>query len=681
MTFKHKLSRRLALLKDVAVLTAAVVAACEKPVLTSSTGLGGTVSQVVVVPKTVTLQASQTVDLMAVGFTSAGDTASISVSWTATGGSFVDTTSTGGRHYALYKAAVNTGTYKVFAHTDPGAYADSAIVTVSNVPVASVVVTPSSAALVVGALVQLTATPRDSAGNALAGRVVSWATSAASVATVNGSGGVTGVGAGAATITATSEGKSGTAAVTVSVPPPGTHVGYYVTPGGSSSGSGSSSQPWDLVTALNGGNGKLQPGDTVWLRSGTYAGSFYSNLNGSAAGNIIFRQYPGEHATIDGNLNVEGSYLTFWGFEIMQSNPVANGWKGLRAATSYGRFINLIIHDAGEMGVSFWTPGVNAELYGCIIYNNGTHTNLDHGIYVHNETGTKQMWDNVVFNNLAYGIHVYAEATYPVLTNVHMEGNVSFNNGTISTSYPAKGNLLVRAYTPTSGMVVTGNMLYYSGSDGMNLRLGDASSPTVNNLDVAAQGNYVVGGATAAWVELWNQATIKNNTVIGPSYMVYLAGSPLTGFQWDGNGYFRAATAAAWQYNGTSYDLAGWKQATGLGPNDQLLGTTPSQTQVFVRPNKYEAGRAHIVVYNWGHQGSVAVDVSTVLRSGDHYEVRNVQAAFGPPVVSGTYQGGTIAIPMGGVAPPTPIGRATATPPTTGPNFDVFLLTTSSPWP
>src|SRR5207237_4133145 len=56
---------------------------------------------------------------------------------------------------------------------------------------------------------------RDSSGNALSGRTVTWASSNTSVATVSASGLVTGKVAGTATITATSEGQSGTSTVTV----------------------------------------------------------------------------------------------------------------------------------------------------------------------------------------------------------------------------------------------------------------------------------------------------------------------------------------------------------------------------------------------------------------------------------------------------------------------------------
>jgi uncharacterized protein YjdB len=94
-----------------------------------------------------------------------------------------------------------------------------ATITVAVVPVAAVVVTPSSNPMVVGQTAQLTAELRDANGRVLAGRAVSWSTSAPSVASVSSTGLVTAIAPGNATITATSEGKSGTASVAVSPKP------------------------------------------------------------------------------------------------------------------------------------------------------------------------------------------------------------------------------------------------------------------------------------------------------------------------------------------------------------------------------------------------------------------------------------------------------------------------------
>ena len=92
--------------------------------------------------------------------------------------------------------------------------------TVTPAPVASVDVTPAPASVIVGSTLQLTATPKDAAGNALTGRTVTWGTSNATLATVDANGLVTGNAAGGpVTITATSEGKSGSSAVTVNAVP------------------------------------------------------------------------------------------------------------------------------------------------------------------------------------------------------------------------------------------------------------------------------------------------------------------------------------------------------------------------------------------------------------------------------------------------------------------------------
>jgi len=98
----------------------------------------------------------------------------------------------------------------------------SGTTTSSLAPVASVVVSPATLSLGVGATQQLTASLRDSIGNVLTGRSIVWTSSNVVVGTVTGSGLVTALLAGGATITATSEGKSGSAALTVTAPTGGT---------------------------------------------------------------------------------------------------------------------------------------------------------------------------------------------------------------------------------------------------------------------------------------------------------------------------------------------------------------------------------------------------------------------------------------------------------------------------
>jgi len=223
MTFKHKLSSRLALLKDrvvlasLAVLVTAAIVACELPV--RAVDPGSTIADLLVSPKTLTLRQNATADFTAVAFMSTGDTATVAVSWSvASGGTMIDTSSNGKRHYGHYKAGPNPGQYRVVANGTPGAVSDTAIVTVTLAPVSALSVAPTAVTILAGATAQLQATTTDSLGNVLTGRAVTWASNNSAV-TVNGNGLVTGAGSGSATITATSEGKSGTATVTVTTVP------------------------------------------------------------------------------------------------------------------------------------------------------------------------------------------------------------------------------------------------------------------------------------------------------------------------------------------------------------------------------------------------------------------------------------------------------------------------------
>lgn len=106
----------------------------------------------------------------------------------------------------------------------------TAQVTVQQVAVSSVSVTPATASMTVGQTVSFTATTLDANGNVLTGRIVGWSSSDNTIATVSSNGVVTGVAAGSATITASSEGKSGSATVTVTAAGPAPIATISVSP-------------------------------------------------------------------------------------------------------------------------------------------------------------------------------------------------------------------------------------------------------------------------------------------------------------------------------------------------------------------------------------------------------------------------------------------------------------------
>jgi uncharacterized protein YjdB len=97
-------------------------------------------------------------------------------------------------------------------------------VTVSVVPIATIVVTPATDNLVVSQTLQLSAVAKDAQGGLLTGRPLSWSSSDAAKATVSSTGLVTGVAPGNVTITASAEGKSGSSTLTVTPKPVGSVI-------------------------------------------------------------------------------------------------------------------------------------------------------------------------------------------------------------------------------------------------------------------------------------------------------------------------------------------------------------------------------------------------------------------------------------------------------------------------
>jgi hypothetical protein len=532
-------------------------------------------------------------------------------------------------------------------------------------PVSTIIVSPVSANVTVTETLQLSVVLHDANGGSLSGRTVSWSTNDGSIATVTASGLVAGTDTGTATITASSEGKVASATVRVrkkgSVdtlppppPPPSTHAGYFVSPSGSSSGDGSQARPWDLPTALANASSKVQPGDTVWLRGGTYRGTFRSSskLKGTASAWVVVRQYPGERAILDANggtvsaLYVGGEYSVFWGFEFTNSDPnrvlslTERRTNVIANYANHTKYINLIIHDGG---VAFYneSPYYDVEMVGCVIYNNGYQQpdrGHGHAIYLRSNTGPVIARDNIMFNQFGYGVHIFTNPGEGQLNNIRLEGNVSFNNGTLATN-SASANILFGGDDYSTGGVMTSNYTYNSpGVAGYNVKVGYGAT---QNGTIELTGNYFAGGATVIDFGYWSSLTATSNTFMGTGQVIHLSDPALAMSKFAG----------------------------------QTQASLPTSTKVVVRKVLPEVGRANVVVYNWGGDASVSVGLSGIVPTGASYEIRNVQDLFGAPVVSGTYGGGSVTLPIRAVQPPVPVGFSSSRSPSTGTVFSAYVVT------
>jgi hypothetical protein len=79
-------------------------------------------------------------------------------------------------------------------------------------------------------------------------------------------------------------------------------------------------------------------------------------------------------------------------------------------------------------------------------------------------------------------------------------------------------------------------------------------------------------------------------------------------------------------YLGTLSNMtfAQWKNFSGQDANSSYSGTLPTATRHYVIQNRYESGRAQIVVYNWGNRNNLLVDLSTVLSVGSTFQIWDV---------------------------------------------------------
>ena len=477
---------------------------------------------------------------------------------------------------------------------------------------------------------------------------------------------------------------------------------YHVSPQGNPLGDGSSSCPWDLQTALDGAPGvdqqpRIHPGDTCWLHGGRYRGGYKSRLMGTVEAPITVRQAPNERATIDcdlvnkggdPSLMIEGGHTDYWGFEVTCTNPrreteFGGPWPsdlqrgGINCRGSNVKFINLSVHDLGN-GIGFWSEAEGGEIYGCLIYHNGwkgPDHGHGHGIYSQNKLGQKRFVDNILFNQFGYGIHCYG-TSMAFLNGFHIEGNTGFNNGCLNNKDEHNPAIFVGGGTPVHNLTMTRNFIF-----GGTLRCGYASD--VLNDDVTVTDNFVNGTLT---IQKFQKVVATGNTIVASDTLIrveFPEKFDAHQYKWDRNHFIRTGGRyPPFNWRRDARDRADgvdeWRSATNLDLHSEMRTAPSSLPVVFIRPNQYESGRAHLVIFNPDRVEAVDVDLSSLLKDRQKYSIFSAQDPFGKPVFAGQFDGRSIRLPMKPTSIARPIGMPDYVLPITQPEFGVFLVLPSS---
>ena len=488
---------------------------------------------------------------------------------------------------------------------------------------------------------------------------------------------------------------------------------FFVSPSGSPAGNGSFTNTWDILTAFD-QPAAVKPGDTIWLRGGIYEANtpyclgFKPTLNGSNNAPIIVRQYPGERVILQqpsfytnsactsqqapNVLEIAGNNVWYWGFEIRGTNttriigvPGSNpSYQQLPLFTSLSvdgmnvKLINLVVHDTAG-GFGLFASATNCEASGCVIYNNGWDApdrGHAHGIYCQNLSGLMTFSDNILFGQFGLGIQGYTSGSF--LKHFLVQRNIAFDNNCIA-SYPSttvgEQILFGSGSTPVTDLNVISNCVYAPlnfFSTPLRLDYGGGSNDNItvaNNYCAAGTGS----GEFLATLTSYQSVLFTNNTFYSPNgSMVILQTMP--GNTIDRNSYYENG-GVNFNDDITARTFGPWQSATGYDTHSTDITNSAPPNKVFVNPNPYEPKRANIVVYNWANSNNVNVDVSNILGTGDVFEVINAMDYFTPSVLTGTYTGALLSLPMTNLTVAVPNGWTNAAAvPVPAPQFAVFEL-------
>jgi hypothetical protein len=359
---------------------------------------------------------------------------------------------------------------------------------------------------------------------------------------------------------------------------------FYVAPTGSDSNSGSSVAPFK--TLQRGADAVANPGDTVIVEAGTYAGfvlGWNTAVNGTAGSPITFEAQPGvvinacNNTTPDG-IDVEGcNYITIEGFTV--TNPSGSiSRAGIRAAgTSFGDVIeNNSVTGAGTWGI--FTAFANDLL----VQGNTTADSVSqHGIYVSNASVNPVIRGNTSYGNHGCGIHLNGDLSQGgsgLITGALVEDNVIYNNG-------AGGGSAINCDGVQSS-TFENNLLYNNHANGISLFMQDGAAGSINNV---VANNTIVMAADARWALNINSGSTGNTVLNNILYdantsngAIEITSDSLSGFVSDHNAVDGQFSADG---GNTVLTLAQWQAQTGQDAHS--LVSTPAALFVNAAGNDY----------------------------------------------------------------------------------------------
>ena len=302
---------------------------------------------------------------------------------------------------------------------------------------------------------------------------------------------------------------------------------YYVATNGNDGNPGTESQAF---RSINKGVSVLGPGDTLYVKSGTYVESLDSFPSGTSWANpVTLKAYPGDVVTIKPNsgqkvIRFAGSqYIIVDGF-ILDGANVDEEVVRITSGAHHIRIQNSEIKGAPNQGILVVNYGsIDSDFNEFInldVHDNGT-TDLDHGLYI--ETSNNLIDRSSIHHNAGWGVHIYSVSNSEVNNNI-VSNNVIYDNARVGDRgsgillSSGSGNLAYNnlvwgnkygisiAFNGVSDSEVYNNVVYANNGYGISI--------DVDSADAIIRNNIVYGNA---WGEISDagSGTVQDHNLVG----------------------------------------------------------------------------------------------------------------------------------------------------------------------
>lgn len=359
---------------------------------------------------------------------------------------------------------------------------------------------------------------------------------------------------------------------------------------------------------------RIKAGDEIVMRGMPTSGDYTMSRSGASGKLLSFRNYQDEQPQLDGSITINGGYVEYRNLEIFYS-----GWLSRESAEEGSSPSDIPLK-------LFHVNAPNSRFINCII-----HDLREVGFW--SGANDSEFYGCLMFNigwtapDRGHGHGIY---TQNIAGSKRIEDCIIFNN--FGWGIHAYSSNAINLF----GMQFIGNTCFNAG------KLNGS-----NYIDI------LIGSGTG----MAQAPIIRENMSYGTS----------TGLQFYSNGAEDVTLEDNYCPNGKT------GMYTALSESGNYWGSAIGN-QTFLRPNRYQSGRANLTIYNQAQADSVQVDVSSVLSAGRAYKLRNVQDYFVDIQTGTVAQDGTITVNMPAINRSVQAPIAWNAPATTFPDFGCFVL-------